>query len=98
MPKTTKTSKTSKTSKAKAGKSPAPYEPLKVPALKRLARRGGIKRLSAETYDEARKVIKNYLTQVVRDSVNVTTYSKRKTVTSADVMYALTRNGSQLYA
>jgi histone H4 len=85
-------------SKAKSSAAPvAPYEPLKVPALKRLARRGGIKRLSGDTYVEARKVLKDYLRGVIKDSVNVTAYAKRKTVTSGDVMFALTQKKQTLY-
>ena len=93
MPKQSKSN-----SKAKSAQvAVAPYEPLKVPALKRLARRGGIKRLSGDTYVEARKVLKNYLRGVVKDSVNVTVYAKRKTVTSGDVMFALTQNKQTLF-
>ncbi|KGQ08265.1 Histone H4 [Beauveria bassiana D1-5] len=35
------------------------------PAIRRLARRGGVKRMSATIYDETRKVIKAHLTQVL---------------------------------
>jgi histone H4 len=80
------------------GVSTLPYEPLKIPALRRLARRGGIKRLSLDTYGEARHILKSYLKNVVSDTVNITSYSKRKTVTASDVMYALTRNNSKLYS
>merc|ERR1712070_1014432 len=36
------------------------------PAIRRLARRGGVKRISALIYDETRTVIKQFLESVVR--------------------------------
>ena len=61
------------------------------PAIRRLARRGGVKRLSGLIYDEARSVLKSFLEQVIKDSVTYTEHSKRKTVTPLDVVYALKR-------
>ena len=67
------------------------------PAIKRLARRGGVKRLSVGIYDETRSILKQFLTDIIRDSINYTEYSKRKTVTTMDVIYALKRQGRTLY-
>ena len=67
------------------------------PAIRRLARRGGVKRISALIYDEARNVLKNFLEGVVKDSVTYTEHAKRKTVTALDVVYALKRQGKTLY-
>ena len=61
------------------------------PAIRRLARRGGVKRISTFIYDKARTIIKHFLESVVRDSVTYTEYAKRKTVTALDVVYALKR-------
>ena len=61
------------------------------PAIRRLARRGGVKRISALIYDEARNVLKGFLEGVVRDAVTYTEHAKRKTVTALDVVYALKR-------
>ncbi|OAA40800.1 Histone-fold protein [Beauveria brongniartii RCEF 3172] len=36
------------------------------PAIRRLARRGGVKRMSGLIYEETRKVIRDHLTQVSR--------------------------------
>ena len=61
------------------------------PAIRRLARRGGVKRISALVYDETRLVLKSFLENVIRDSVTYTEHAKRKTVTALDVVYALKR-------
>ena len=61
------------------------------PAIRRLARRGGVKRLSAMIYDESRLIIRNFLQSIIRDSITYTEHSKRKTVTALDVVHALKR-------
>ena len=63
------------------------------PAIRRLARRGGVKRISAMIYEETRGVLKTFLEGVIRDAVTYTEHAKRKTVTSLDVVYALKRQG-----
>jgi histone H4 len=67
------------------------------PAIRRLARRGGVKRISGLIYDETRNVLKTFLENVVRDAVTYTEHARRKTVTSLDVVYALKRSGRTLY-
>ena len=67
------------------------------PAIRRLARRGGVKRISALIYEEARGVLKYFLESVVRDSVTYCEHAKRKTVTALDVVFALKRQGRTLY-
>ena len=67
------------------------------PAIRRLARRGGVKRISGLIYDETRGVMKTFIENVVRDAVSYCDYSKRKTVTALDVVYALKRNGRTIY-
>ncbi|CAG9311891.1 unnamed protein product [Blepharisma stoltei] len=67
------------------------------PAIRRLARRGGVKRLSGLVYDETRNVLKVFLEGVVRDAVTYTEHARRKTVTALDVVYALKRQGRTLY-
>ena len=67
------------------------------PAIRRLARRGGVKRISGLIYDETRSVLKTFLDGVVRDAVTYTEHAKRKTVTAMDVVYALKRQGKTLY-
>ena len=67
------------------------------PAIRRLARRGGVKRISALIYNETRQTMKGFLESVVRDSVTYTEHAKRKTVTALDVVYALKRQGRTIY-
>jgi histone H4 len=67
------------------------------PAIRRLARRGGVKRLSGLVYDETRSVLKVFLENVVRDAVTYTEHARRKTVTALDVVYALKRQGRTIY-
>lgn len=67
------------------------------PAIRRLARRGGVKRISGLIYEETRSVLKTFLENVIRDAVTYTEHARRKTVTAMDVVYALKRQGRTLY-
>ena len=67
------------------------------PAIRRLARRGGVKRISLGIYSEIRNVLQHFLKNVVRDSITYTQHAKRRTVTAQDVVYALKRQGRTLY-
>ena len=67
------------------------------PAIRRLARRGGVKRMSSAIYDEIRDCLKEYMYKIIQDAVVYTEHAKRKTVTSLDIVYALKRNGRSLY-
>uniref|UniRef100_A0A8C1RQ20 Histone H4 n=1 Tax=Cyprinus carpio TaxID=7962 RepID=A0A8C1RQ20_CYPCA len=66
------------------------------PAIRRLARRGGVKRISGLIYEETRGVLKVFLENVIRDAVTYTEHAKRKTVTAMDVVYALKRQSASL--
>ena len=61
------------------------------PAIRRLARRGGVKRISGLIYEKTRGALKVFLENVIRDAVTYTEHAKRKTVTQMDVVYALER-------
>ncbi|RUS21674.1 hypothetical protein BC937DRAFT_91912 [Endogone sp. FLAS-F59071] len=52
------------------------------PAIRRLARRGGVKRISAD---------------VLHDIIVFVDYKKRKTVTTIEVIYALRKRGTPIY-
>ena len=67
------------------------------PAIRRLARRGGVKRISGLIYDETRGCIRQFIQSVVHDAVTYCEYSRRKTVTALDVVYALKRQGKTIY-
>mmetsp|Transcript_30015 Transcript_30015/g.45223 ORF Transcript_30015/g.45223 Transcript_30015/m.45223 type:complete len:115 (-) Transcript_30015:568-912(-) len=67
------------------------------PAIRRLARRGGVKRISGLIYEESRGVLKTFLENVLRDSITYTEHARRKTVTAMDIVYALKRQGRTIY-
>lgn len=67
------------------------------PAIRRLARRGGVKRISGLVYEETRSVLREFLENVIRDAVTYTEHARRKTVTAMDVVYALKRMGRTMY-
>lgn len=67
------------------------------PAIRRLARRGGVKRISSLIYEEMRGVLKMFLENVIRDSTVYTEHAHRKTVTTQDVVYSLKKAGRTLY-
>ncbi|EHK43240.1 hypothetical protein TRIATDRAFT_34079, partial [Trichoderma atroviride IMI 206040] len=63
----------------------------------RLARRGGVKRISATIYDETRKAMKQYLEEIIRDAVTYVEHRNAKTVTVHDILHSLHRRGRTLY-
>jgi histone H4 len=65
--------------------------------IRRLARRGGVKRVSGHVYEETRGVLKVYLENVLRDAICYTEHARRKTVSAMDVVYALRFQGRSLY-
>ncbi|XP_069786674.1 histone H4 type VIII-like, partial [Narcine bancroftii] len=67
------------------------------PAIRRLARRGGVKRILGLIYEETRGVLKVFLKNVIRDGVTYTENAKRKTVIAMDVVYDLKRQDRTLY-
>ncbi|KAI1819726.1 histone-fold-containing protein [Xylaria intraflava] len=67
------------------------------PAIRRLARRGGVKRISATIYEEARSVLRKRLEEIIRDCVTYTEYRQAKTITINDVLHSLRRQGRPIY-
>jgi histone H4 len=55
------------------------------PAIRRLARRGGVKRISAMIYEETRGVLKTFLEGVIRDAVTYTEHAKRELALNRDL-------------
>tara|TARA_B100000963_G_scaffold106714_3_gene92700 strand:- start:15853 stop:16266 length:414 start_codon:yes stop_codon:yes gene_type:complete len=68
------------------------------PAIRRLARRGGVKRINGIIYEEIRGVLRVFLSDQIRCASTYAEHARRKTVTAMDVVYALKRNGRTLYA
>lgn len=67
------------------------------PAIRRLARRGGVKRISGLVYEETRGVLRSFLQNIIHDAIAYTEHARRKTVTAMDVVYALKKNGKAIY-
>ena len=67
------------------------------PAIRRLARRGGVKRISGMVYEETRGVLRVFLENIILDSVAYMEHARRNTVTAMDVVHALKRQGKTIY-
>ncbi|KAK6499845.1 Histone H4 [Arthrobotrys musiformis] len=67
------------------------------PSIRRLARRGGVKRISASIYEEARGILKKYLEKILKSCCMYTEHANRKTITTLDVVHALRVNGRTIY-
>lgn len=67
------------------------------PAIRRLARRGGVKRISGSIYEEVRFVMRKRLEDILRYCVTYTEYRQAKTVTVNDVLHALRHIGKPLW-
>ena len=65
--------------------------------IRRLARRGGVRRISQSVYDETRDFVDYFLGIIVKDAAVFCEHAKRKTITAMDVIYALKRSGRTIY-
>ena len=66
-------------------------------SIRRLARRGGVKRISGPNYDEIRGTLKMFLEKVIPGAATYAQYGKRNTIKTMDVLYALKKQGHTLY-
>jgi histone H4 len=66
-------------------------------SIRRLARRGGVRRVSDGVYAETRDFVEYFLNVVVRDAAVLCESSKRKTITAMDVVYSLKKSGRTIY-
>ena len=66
-------------------------------SIRRLARRGGCKRISSAVYTEIRNVLKEFLRQIIADASMYASYAKRSTVSPLDIVCSLKRRGITLY-
>ncbi|KAJ7721389.1 hypothetical protein B0H16DRAFT_1335400, partial [Mycena metata] len=68
------------------------------PAIRCLARRGGVKRISSFICEETRDVLNIFLKNVIRDSVTYTsTASGTSSMYTLNVVYAPNRSGRTLH-
>mmetsp|Transcript_73030 Transcript_73030/g.143194 ORF Transcript_73030/g.143194 Transcript_73030/m.143194 type:complete len:107 (-) Transcript_73030:98-418(-) len=66
-------------------------------ANNRLARRGGVQRISGSIAEETRGALQTFLKHALRDSTTYANHSLRKTVAAADMVHALKRQGRTIY-
>eukprot|EP00959_Pyramimonas_sp_CCMP1952_P180548 3775127-Pyramimonas_sp.AAC.1 len=67
------------------------------PAIRRLARRGGVKRINRLVYDETRGYLRSFLETILCDVFTYAQHARRMHVTVKDVLHALKRNGRPLF-
>lgn len=75
----------------------ASIEGISKPEIRRLARRGGVKRIGGEVYVDVREALKAFLVRTIGDSITYCEHARRRTLTAKDVVYALKRQGTTLY-
>lgn len=66
-------------------------------AIRRLARRGGCRRISGLIYDETRAVLRHFLERILGNSIIYMEHARRRTLTAKDVVYALKKEGKTIY-
>jgi histone H4 len=66
-------------------------------SIRRLARRGGVVRLSCLVYEEVRGCLKQFLWNLLRDASVYCEHRRSKTISNADVCHALARQGRVMY-
>ena len=100
-PKTTRTKKSStKSTKSTPKRDPpakATPKAFTSSAMRRIARRGGVKRLARHTYEEVRGVVHDFVKKLVSDAIAYTEHRRAGTVIAMDVIHALKRQGRPLY-
>lgn len=75
----------------------SPLERISNGSIMRLARRGGVKRISRTCYPATRGILYHFLDQILSDAICYTKHGRRKTVTTTDVVFALKRRGRTIY-
>jgi histone H4 len=65
--------------------------------IRRLARRGGVKRISGLVYGYTREILKRYLETIIHTAIIYTQHSCRKTVSVRDIVHSLKHNGRVMY-
>ncbi|CAG8573479.1 3940_t:CDS:2 [Paraglomus occultum] len=66
-------------------------------AIRRLARRGGVKRMSYDSYEEVRQALKAFLRDILKDVIVYCEHQGKKTATLDDVFLSLKRRGKVMY-
>lgn len=66
-------------------------------AIRRLARQGGVKRLSCFVYDDARNALTVFLRSLINRTITYSDCARRKIVSALDVVYALRTLSRPIY-
>ena len=66
------------------------------PAIRRLARRGGVLRISGLMHDETRVILKTFLQKLIGAAVAHMEHAHRKTLGAMDVVSALKMDGKHI--
>jgi histone H4 len=66
-------------------------------SVKRLARRGGVKRISGDCVEAANKALRVFLTDVIQNAVVYADHGNRRTVTTQDVLLSLKQLNKIMY-
>jgi histone H4 len=67
------------------------------PDIRRLARKAGVMRISKDIYHKSKTLIKDDVTNILKDAIVYTENSKRKTISTMDIVYTLRRKGFNIY-
>lgn len=73
-----------------------PSDKISKPAIRRLARRGGVKRVGGNVYECANIVGRKFLEGILHKALKYADHAKRKTVNVLDVVFALKKQGVTL--
>ena len=65
--------------------------------IKRLARAGGVKRISGDCFDVIRDTIEGYVDDIMFKALVHVEYQKKKTVSASDVVRAMQESGTTAY-
>jgi histone H4 len=67
------------------------YHVFTKPAVRRLCRRAGVKRIHSNVYDATRLIAKDWLTELLKGTIIYTENDRRKTVSAMDVIHGIKR-------
>jgi histone H4 len=65
--------------------------------IRKLARRGGVKRISGLIYEETRSILCDFVRDVIHGAIIYCDYADRRTITALDVVRALKKQGRTIY-
>ena len=66
-------------------------------SIRRLARWAGVVRIAKNSYNEVKGCLNFFLETIIKDTLTYMEYAHRKTILTSDVLFALRRNGKQIY-